>query len=231
MPDSWTNLINQLAPPVSQDGRYSNQDAWLRNIRPVIEHLISSTEQLRNSHAWQENVDRRPTHLPSTFRMALWLLPYPCLQPVDVAAHMKCAAFTTEVLCHLQRMVRSGKPFRDDYEELRAAAVKLGDDDRVRVSCEIGRVEGQEQKLTMTDYLRVDLAESLIDVTKTLQDTKLRTAIGNLVRTWRNHQDEEIRKIGWKLTKLALRKCVEGPMEPTQAQDDYLDSTFPYRLD
>ena len=199
----WIKFTNQLAPPLRTYSQSQDQQAWLTNGRPVVEHLIKLVQNTRSSKAWQDNPDRRPSILPSTFGMTLWLLPYPCLQPSNVTTPARCALFAGELAKQIEQLTITKKPFHREVQELIIAATRPSLEDRFRVGCEIGTLGVEERVMAMADYLRLEMAERLLKDAQQVRDKDLQGTVRKLVQAWRSSRDEEIRRIG-------LRMVVEG---------------------
>ena len=195
-PYLWGSFIQKLAPPLGPYKRLQDLQPWIANGRPVVERLISLVEKTRSSKSWQDNPDRRPSVLPSNFGMTLWLLPYPCLQPSDMASPTRCALFAEQIVKQIEHLSTSRKPFRKELRELTAAAMRLSLEDRVRVGCEIGALGGEERTVAMADFLRLEVAEQLLEDASHVRDEDLRGLVSKIVKTWKSSGDEEIRRIG-----------------------------------
>ena len=192
----WHSFTNQLAPRLEASRRTQDLQAWLANGRPVVEHLITLVESTRGSKAWQDNPDRRPSVLPSTFGMKLWLLPYPCLQPDDMAISTKCTILAEELVEQIEQLSRLNRPYRKEMVELTDAVMELSLEDRVRVGCEIGALSGEDRAVAMTDYLRLEMSEQLLADGLQVRDKDLQGSVQQVVKTWIRNDDEEVRRIG-----------------------------------
>ena len=195
-PYNWVSFTCDLAPPLETYHRVVDQQAWLANGKPVVERLIRLVSDARASKAWKDSPERRPSVLPSTNELTLWLLPYPCLQAGGMDTATRCTLFTEALVKQIESLSRSSRPFHKHVKELTAAALKLSSEDRIRVGYELGALAGEEEAMAMADFMRLELAEQLLKDASKTRDEGLRDSVKKAVQAWVGSGDEEVRRIG-----------------------------------
>ena len=222
--DVWNACINSLHHPTKSDYPAENADAirakvetWEKRGRHVIEKFIALITEKKAEHA---RAGKRSI-LPSTTKLQLWLLPYPCF-PDAAVLDEQCEGFATdleEVLgFHLQGS--SALHWPRLVEEASVISKLLNtDEERLRVGLYLGDLEpSKDETATALNFVKLTLAMHLVEhsqgafKTPQREETELLRQLRERVKEWYSSPDEETRyKVGeWKRAQKSLWTEIMG---------------------
>ena len=173
-----------------------SKSAWLTNSKPVVERIMNHIDSLR-SLDWQRDPHRYPSVLPDTFRLKLWLLPYPYL----TTSPNKISTFVADLLKMLRGIMDLGLSHHEKLKDLQDAALRCNRDHRILLALDIGDINAVREDVAEL-ALRVELADSLlhdIEGKKTQVKFKELISLKQLVAHWKASALESVRTRGWRL--------------------------------
>ncbi|KAI6834066.1 hypothetical protein KC364_g11919 [Hortaea werneckii] len=169
---------------------------WNNNVRPVVEEMINRIESMRTEE-WQRDPDRTPKALPRTFPLRLWLLNYPVTSSAQ-EAHV----FATEIVNLLHTTANDHKPYKQAFEDIKDAVLKLDENNVAYVAVALGSLaDFSSIDHQLADHLRVALAADLLRhrFTADVRDANLIKEIRQMVQAWLSSCDEDIRMCAFGL--------------------------------
>lgn len=172
--DTWSAFVDHLRPPTKLTYSYEDADSirsmtskWQKSGRLVLEKVTALVIDKKKKHAREQKL----SIFPSTIKLRLWILPYPCF-PEPAEVDHRCKSFAEEldelldtVLEGEANMLRLPGIARD------ASAVSKmlnTGEERLRVASYIGRLvrspdRAGDQRSSALKFIRVTLAMKLIE--------------------------------------------------------------------
>ncbi|KFY67230.1 hypothetical protein V496_01669 [Pseudogymnoascus sp. VKM F-4515 (FW-2607)] len=210
--DVWKDFVQDLRPPTltyrhqGVDSMRSKASAWSIGNKIVLETVIALVSEERMEHTR----DHKLSILPSTTKLRLWLLPYPCF-PSTVEVDHKCKDFADEMVellddflapeANLLRWPRIAEDACTVYDLINTSK------ERLRIASYIGKLTkssdgaGGQRSLAL-NFVRIAVAMKLIEEGRELLDMSRKDAwiedvvdgVVNMVKGWQSHSDEGIRE-------------------------------------
>ena len=194
----WESFQQELEPHIR--AKEDIQRRWYKCCRPIVEKLVQNIDGLRTEQ-WQLSPDRNPSVLPSTYQMRLWLMTYPTMPWLP--GHVeKRKVFISEVFSFIDEMASDHKPYAERLQELKHAVVKIFESDYADVALVLGSltdIDGPSHDLA--DYLRIDLAEALIQGKMQPKDDEVLVKLRAMLLHWKASVDEDVRMRGIRALK------------------------------
>ncbi|OCL05452.1 hypothetical protein AOQ84DRAFT_379575 [Glonium stellatum] len=195
----WNRFIQQFEPSLStSDHDIAAGEVWLENTKPVIEGIINHIESLR-TREWQRDPHRKPAILPPTFRLKLWLLPYPS-QLSSMTAPEKCKCFAESISGLISEIAGGIGPYHEELQLLKTASLKCRSGDCALVACHLGDLSRTALSwLTIVDLLRVELADGLFRAASKPDQNDIITRVRETLTSWAINENEDVRMRGMRL--------------------------------
>lgn len=206
---------------------------WRNHGRPVIQHLIDRVNELRTP-AWQRDPYRSPAYLPDMFEQQLWMLDHPRFPPVendDAQQRAKCDLFAVQVRELLDRIVQGGSLYHQKYARIssaRGVVMILFQSDRLNIACSLGNVDFNQETLSTSDSLAVELVENLFMTTEQHVSDMAPRLVEDIERTrsllvqWAGSKHEELRMAAFRVQV----KMKENPQQFGLTQADLQKKDF-----
>ena len=192
--DNWARLI----APLRQDTGHSIH-VWLKNCKPVLEHLIMFFEAYRKEPQWWDDRDKGPSFLPSVFELRLFLVPlHPRLAAANEPEDKQYAVYAGQVSELLVAAVNTGKTYHRELQQLQTDLLsKLTDPEKVEVALCLGDLTNTPEPSTV-DYLQIELAHWLLRGAERCIRTKpeLLARCERMLSEWRQSAVEDFRMRG-----------------------------------
>ena len=178
------------------------REAQIAHAMPVLSKIVERIDRLRTPE-WQRDRHRHPRRLPDTFETRLRMLPFPSTSfndHAEPASNAEIQAFATEVISLIDELVRRGCPYHDEWNTLKTTVCRspVSKSDFLRIAVVLGKGVADPlnpRQLTLTDYMRVELARELIRKGEDPRDRDvMRQARDLLVLQWKHSHDEVIRE-------------------------------------
>jgi hypothetical protein len=224
--DIWNSMVDDLCPPSKSafpredsNSMRSKLDSWQKHGRIVLQKLITLVLERKTKGEIKRSI------LPSTTKLQLWLLPYPCFpDPAEVDG--QCIIFVRELeellITLLQgdfNVLRWPKIAEDAFT---VSKLLNTDEERLRVASLNGSLRGERDQISSAlNLVRVGLAMKLIDdgrgwLRKTgkgplPQEMKaMAQGLKMRVEEWQSNSDEGIREkvADWKRDRKDLWKTL-----------------------
>jgi hypothetical protein len=212
---AWTSLVEKLRH--NHHATAEEHAKWLTDCRPLLERVVRMIESKRTS-AWVKDPERKPSVLPSTAKLKLWLLTYPRPGQRDGAEGEELGEDLVDWLkeqAHSTRSLDAVVNTALTITERLAPAQTLGVALAVATS-----FDGHERDVYS---LRIVVARGLIgkvgrDKFKkaTEKDVESKNKLRELVLGWEKSESEEVREmcLEWKVKDRALwNEVVSVPKE------------------
>ncbi|KAL5354898.1 hypothetical protein ACLOAV_000989 [Pseudogymnoascus australis] len=210
--DVWKDFVQDLRPPTltyrhqGVDSMRSKASAWSIGNKIVLETVIALVSEERMEHTR----DHKLSILPSTTKLRLWLLPYPCFPDTAEVDH-KCKDFADEMVellddfltpeANLLRWPRIAEDACTVYDLINTSK------ERLRIASYIGNLTkssdgaGGQRSLAL-NFVRIAVAMKLIEEGRELLEMSSKDAwiedvvdgVVNMVKGWQSHSDEGIRE-------------------------------------
>ncbi|KAG9229525.1 hypothetical protein BJ875DRAFT_523077 [Amylocarpus encephaloides] len=167
--DIWNTFIEYFRPPTMSTHSCNGTDsirsmfsAWRKTSKPILEDIIALVFDRKKRNASEHKL----IILPSTRKLALWLLPYPCF-PAAKDVDKECQTFAEEIVDMLDT-------FLDDEpnvlrwprileEAITASKLLNTPEERLKVAYHISELEGGTgTKLAALNLIKVTVAIVLI---------------------------------------------------------------------
>jgi hypothetical protein len=172
--DTWNAFVDHLRPPRKLTYSYEDADSirsmistWQKSGRLVLEKVTALVIDKKKKHTRELKL----SIFPSTIKLRLWLLPYPCF-PDPAEVDLQCKIFAEEleelldtVLEAEANMLRLPRIAKDAFT---VSELLNTDEERLRVASYIGRVvrssdRAGDQRSLALKFIRVTLAMKLIE--------------------------------------------------------------------
>ena len=172
--DTWTTFVDHLRPPSKLTYPHEDADSirsmisiWEKSGRLVLEKVIALVIDKKKEHIREQKL----SIFPSTMKLRLWLLPYPCF-PNPAEVDLQCKKFAEEldelldtVLEGEANMLRLPRIAKDAF--VVSKMLNTGEE-RLRVASYIGRLvrsshRAEDQRSLALKYIRVTLAMNLVE--------------------------------------------------------------------
>ena len=192
----WDGFTATLDPPLAQYQSDQDRNAWLQNGKPILQRILEKIDSLRTPE-WQRDRHRQPAVLPDTFRLRLWLLDYPQLNPSSDA----CATFAQQIVSVLREVIDSGLSRHARLDDIRSALSRCWPGHGVRVACWLGSVDLRDSMKEQENLLRVELADGMLWKSQLSSDKEgeIGLLIEATLEAWRGCEVEDIRMRGIRL--------------------------------
>jgi hypothetical protein len=190
---TWKKQTSIYEPPLEFQSSEERQ-RWRKYCQPLVQHAVSIVENLRTQD-WQRNPQRKPSVLPDTFQLQLWLLPYPFLYPSS-EREQRISEFAGGVRGVVRRLVSSGKPYHLRWRLLQEAVRKCPEEDYMALALHLGAFDdGGDGDVapSLAECLWVELADGLLKETEDLLEEEI-AAVKDMLRTWEICSDEDVRR-------------------------------------
>lgn len=197
----WSHFQRALEPRIRS--KEKTQRPWYKHCRPVVEQVIQRIDNLRTTQ-WQHDLDRSPACLPDTFPMRLWLLTYPSTPWLDGHAE-KRDIFSDEVSGVIDQLASSQNPYHEKYQQLKGSVMNAFDSDYAYFVAALGSSATiRRASPVLADYLRIELADSLIQSGTKPKDTDTVIKTKAMLLSWKASPDEVIRMRGLRTLRLIM---------------------------
>ena len=222
----WGNFVQDLRPPMWIDYRHRGMDsmrlassAWPTTGRLVLEKVIALVSDKRKKHARNHKLSL----LPSTAKLRLWLLPYPCL-PYTTKVDHQCKTFANEMV---ELLVDFLTPEANllRWPGIAEDACTVSDllntaEERLRIALYLGKLTGSSdgagsQKSSAMNFVRIAVAMKLIGHGREILEKPgdlldVARGVVHMVEEWQSHFDEGIREkvAEWKRVQSDLWKIL-----------------------
>jgi hypothetical protein len=220
--DVWNEFVNDLRHPSKtyypledENSIRSMVSKWKDSGKVVLEKIVALVVQKKSQHARDGNLSL----LPSTTKLYLWLLPYPCY-PTPAQLDSQCKHFVDNMVDLLDASLK-GEANVLRWPKLAEEASTISpllntNEEKIHVASHLGRLvkssdETDDQRSSAVNLIRVAIAMKLIedgqdgltnDGKGATKERKLELVQGlrKRVEEWRNDSDESVReKVGdWK---------------------------------
>ena len=192
--DNWARLIG----PLRQDTGHSIH-VWLKNCKPVLEHIIMLIESYRKEPQWWDDGDKGPSFLPSVFELRLLLVPlHPRLAAANEPEDKQYTVYAGQVSELLVAAVNTGKTYHRGLQQLQTDLLsKLTDPEKVEVALCLGDLTDTPEPSTV-GYLQIELAHWLLrGAERCIRMTpQLLTKCERMLSQWRQSTVEDFRMRG-----------------------------------
>ena len=206
--DLWEILVNDLAPPtktiyLSKDAETTRllDSKWQRTTRLLLERIIVAVSDMKQKLL----AEGKHCVLPSTMKLRLWLLPYPCFDSAKIG--QQCQGFVRELDKLLSDLLDGDNNILrwNKIANHASTACKLltTDEQRLSVALHIAELIGcsaglQDRTSSALNLVRITLVMKLIeDGRNGLTESAKPTMSENLVQdlrkrfqAWQNDGDE-----------------------------------------
>jgi hypothetical protein len=176
------------------------KNAWLQNVRPLVEQIIKPIDGTR-TEAWQQDAHRVPAYLPPTLELRLLLLSYPSLPSLTLGPQASkeetCRVFANEIVAFIEEFTRK-RTYHADFALLRAAVMKCPHEYVLWVAVELGHIQGE---LDTARMLRIELADGLMRAVRQWKgkDAGILQRARAMAQGWARNEHEEVRMVGVRL--------------------------------
>ena len=197
--NAWNTWIRQCQPTVGTYVPASDNEAWSKNVQPLLAKIIQTVDAKRNDPGWKKNPGRKPCVLPPTFPQETWLLPYPTSQLDDRPLEEKCRLFAARVLEVLEKIAARGLGGGlEDFKILEDAVLKVPTvNEKVVVAHLLTSAGGGP-----IYELRLMIAERLVRGVRLKElDLDLKMMLKEMLRAWKTSADERVRIRGYRVEK------------------------------
>ena len=208
--DQYHNNWARIIGPLRQGTGHSIYEfnVWLRNCKPVLEHIIRYIESYRKNPQWRNERDKGTSFLPSAFELQLFLVPlHPRLAAANKSEDKQYADYAGQVSELLVTAVSAGKTYHRELQQIQNDLLnKLNDPEKVEVALCLGHFTDTPEPSTV-NYLQIELAHWLLQGAEQCIRTtpELLEKCERMFSQWRQSAVEDLRMRGC----LGLAK---GPM-------------------
>ncbi|KFZ05992.1 hypothetical protein V501_07832 [Pseudogymnoascus sp. VKM F-4519 (FW-2642)] len=227
--DIWSGFVNNLRPPTWFTYRHQGADsmraassAWTTTGRLVLEKVTVLVSDKR-----KKNIrERKLSLLPSTTKLRLWLLPYPCFPDTTKVDH-QCKTFANEMVELLDDFLAPEANLMR-WHVIAEDACTVSDflntaEEQLRVALYIGKLTGSSDgagdlRSSALNFVRIAVAMKLIGQGREILEKPSKGALSedvvrgvvNMVEEWQNHFDEGIREkvAEWRRAQSGLWKIL-----------------------
>lgn len=167
----------------------------------IVRGAIECIDSLRTPY-WISNEHREPEVLPDTLPLRLLLLPDLLSGGSEAGREEKCKQYADQIASIVDELL--GTRYHHRLEFIKKSLSEVPNLlDRIFVALRLGDVSGLVERYEWADvrvYLRIELAEGLIGHVG-LKNTQLqlRWRVERLVDSWKRSDDEEVRRIAFRL--------------------------------
>ncbi|KAL2109632.1 hypothetical protein VUR80DRAFT_2246 [Thermomyces stellatus] len=211
LPDAFDEMVRHLSCAMRFESR-TNWLSWRENCVPVLRTLTTKVDGLRSARGQLVDGESVPRVLPSSFLLRVSMLPVPYSKPPkEPAAAGEMDTFAEEMAGLLEWLAARRLPYHEEFAQLkRDLSMTLNGEDHVRAALRLARFNGgtrmvvggeNEEAWGLGDYLRLELAGSLLTNTRTPTDGDLLAEFKQTVRDWLDGDDELVRQIGLSVEK------------------------------
>ena len=220
--DTWDWLSKTLrhSSPLTA----AQYQAWRANCRPLITNVVDLIGQKRNEE-WLLDEARKPSVLPSTSQLRLWLLPYPDPSEKDELQRLRQLHDLRDGLLIWLKQQHDATGSRRGIRRTLSEAVSIKDvlsaEDMLRVSL-IGTIASNVTEIE--SIVRVNVAQAIIEdvdtgrLKKALEkdDALLADLRAMVLNTWQKSKVEEVREtcLEWKTRNRALWNAITKIPDP-----------------
>ncbi|KFY44992.1 hypothetical protein V494_01214 [Pseudogymnoascus sp. VKM F-4513 (FW-928)] len=186
------------------DSVYSVVSTWQKTGRLLLERVASLVLDKNKELAQHQ---KRST-LPSSTKLRLWLLPYPCYSdPIELIE--QCEAFAKKLEEELGALLTGASNalrWPKITEDALTVSAQLNTEERLRVALHIGKLTGTSNgtgdiESSALNFVRIELAMKLIydgkeglRLSKTVPSEHLVQGLREMVREWQSCFDGDIRE-------------------------------------
>ncbi|OBT75831.1 hypothetical protein VF21_05528 [Pseudogymnoascus sp. 05NY08] len=223
----WSGFMHDLRPPTWLTHQQQGMDSmrsWTTSGKIILEKIIALVSEKRKKNT----LDHKLSLLPSTTKLRLWLLPYPCFPDTTKIDH-QCKTFANEMVkllddlltpeANLMRWPGIAEDACTASDLLNTAAEQL------RVALYIGKLTGSSDEAgdlrsSALNFVRIAVAMKLIGrgreiIEKPRKGGLLEDVVRdvvNMVEEWQSHYDEGIREkvAEWRRAQSGLWKILNG---------------------
>jgi len=201
---NWNTLTRRYTPPLRF--REPMLLRWQTYCKPQIQYMVERVESVRTPE-WQSNPLRRPARLPDTFQLRLWCLTFPSkphrTAPEDEA---RKETFARELRGVVGELAASGRPYHAHFAQVVETAKLCYEQEWVGLAARLGAIDREQEKraFTLEELLRVEFADSLLEVEEPKDCPGLREVKEMLGESWSRCVDEDVRDRGLAM-KRSLR--------------------------
>ncbi|OBT63582.1 hypothetical protein VE03_07022 [Pseudogymnoascus sp. 23342-1-I1] len=209
--DVWRDFVQDLRHPTltyrnqGVDSMRSNSSAWAAATRLVLEKVTVMVSDRRKKHTRDHNLSM----LPSTTKLRLWLLPYPCF-PATSKVENQCKKFAKEMMALLDDFLTPEANLLR-WPGIAEDACSVSDlintsEEQLHIALYIGKLTrsfgaGGQRSLALT-FVRIAVAMKLIGQAREILELPKKGAlfedvvrgIVDMVKEWQGHSDEGIRE-------------------------------------
>jgi hypothetical protein len=214
-PDHWDWLVGSLRHNRSLSKQQFTQ--WKNNCRPLLEQAVQMVKSKRTPD-WLQDSERKPSVLPSTSKLELWLLDYPSFHTKERSVLKAQSRELGAQLNNWLREKRGRSRSTHLVEDVLTVTELLSPLEIVYVATVIGTPEFRNES---EEILRVDVAKAFIekvgvDGIRKLEEpaSALRRDVRDMVtKGWEKSLQEDVRQVcvDWRTKNRALWNEITKP--------------------
>jgi hypothetical protein len=232
--DTWNSFVDHLRPPAKFTYPYEDVDSirsmnssWQKSGRVVLEKVTALVIAKKKEHTRQQKL----SILPSTTKLHLWLLPYPCF-PSPAEVDTQCRSLAGELDGLLNTLLEAETSMlrlpRITKDACIVSKFLNTDEERLRVAIYLGKLNPlssrtTDEKSIALKFILVTLAMKLIeDGQDGLKKTRNRApeevkahmilvqCLKKKIEEWQNDSEEAIREMiaDWRVASKNLWEII-----------------------
>ena len=194
--EHWVTFLKPL--------RFLEEQSWYDNCKPVLEDFIARVDYRRNNLDWKSDRNRKPSFLPSSLELRLYLLPD--------GNSTKCRELAAAIVELLKEIIVSQKTYHQELQMIytnvlnRLAPTSSDGTNKytpqLDVACFFGELPSIEGWQPQTiDFIRVEMAHRLLRKTEQYirragEYPGMRDRAERLLARWRDSHVEDFRMRG-----------------------------------